>query len=548
MTAPGSPPATRGGPRPSRVPLRITLVALLMALVTLALLVTGVTAASLLKRYLVEQQGTQLVDSLREVRHDQAATFCLTGGQGWYGRQWYTPRGSYTACLGAGSPELVVVSGPRSAQRQPELSRELVTALVADAASWTTGRPGGGPPEALVRSVASRDGETTWLLAARQLPEGPVVVLGSDVGNSDEVIGALVAIEVVVGLIVLAALGLAGYGVVRNSLRPLTTVERTAQAIAAGDLSQRVPDGDGRTEVGRLALAINGMLARIESAFRAQQASEEQARASEERMRRFVADASHELRTPLTSIRGFAELYRQGAAGSPAETARLMQRIESEGARMGGLVEDLLQLARLDMQRPLSLTPVDLAEIAGDAVHDARVMQPDRPITLHVDDSLTEVPVVLGDEARLRQVVGNLVTNALVHTPRTAPVEVRIGEDTSAGGDRVVVQVADEGPGMAPEDAARVFERFYRADASRSRAAGGTGLGLSIVAALVAAHGGDVSLGTAPGRGATFTVRLPRSGPDLGSPPVPAGAPSTPGEGGPGRGTRQPDVPSAGDH
>jgi two-component system OmpR family sensor kinase len=224
-----------------------------------------------------------------------------------------------------------------------------------------------------------------------------------------------------------------------------------------------------------------------------------------------------------------------------------MQRIESEGSRMGVLVEDLLQLARLDQQRPLSLTPVDLAEIAGDAVHDARVLQPDRPVTLHLDDSLTEVPVVLGDEARLRQVVGNLVNNALVHTPETAPVTVRVSEDTSDGGDRVVVRVADEGPGMAPEDAARVFERFYRVDASRSRAAGGTGLGLSIVRALVAAHGGDVALDTAPGRGAVFTVRLPRSGPGgVPTPDLRAGAP--PGPGGPGPVAAGPEVPSAGDH
>jgi two-component system OmpR family sensor kinase len=343
--------------------------------------------------------------------------------------------------------------------------------------------------------------------------------------------------------VVLVALGLAGYGLVRSSLRPLAAVERTAQAIAAGDLSQRVAPGDGRTEVGRLSQALNGMLARIESAFRAQQASQEQARASEERMRRFVADASHELRTPLTSIRGFAELYRQGAVTSPEEVARLMQRIESEGGRMGVLVEDLLQLARLDQQRPLSLTPVDVAELAGDAVADARVLQPDRPIALHLDASLTELPVVLGDEARLRQVVGNLVSNALAHTPGSAPLTLSVGEDTSGGGDRVVLRVADEGPGMAPEDAARVFERFYRADASRSRAAGGTGLGLSIVAALVAAHGGDVTLDTAPGRGAVFTVRLPRSGPDAGDPAATDAAGGVPG-GVP----VWADVPSAGDH
>jgi two-component system OmpR family sensor kinase len=269
------------------------------------------------------------------------------------------------------------------------------------------------------------------------------------------------------------------------------------------------------------------MLSRIEYGFRAQQASEEQARASETRMRRFVADASHELRTPLTSIRGFAELYRQGAVGSPEETARLMQRIESEGARMGVLVEDLLQLARLDQQRPLSITPVDLAEVADDAVHDARAVQPDRPIDLHLDEALSEVPVVLGDEARLRQVVGNLVTNALIHTPPATPVTVTVSDEPAAGtadgddGGVVVLRVADQGPGMAPEDAARVFERFYRADPSRVRTAGGTGLGLAIVSALVAAHGGTVHLDTAPGRGAAFTVRLPRSGPGPAAAPAP---------------------------
>jgi two-component system OmpR family sensor kinase len=229
-------------------------------------------------------------------------------------------------------------------------------------------------------------------------------------------------------------------------------------------------------------------------------------------MRRFVADASHELRTPLTSIRGFAELYRQGAVRTPEETRQLMQRIEAEGARMGLLVEDLLQLARLDQQRPLSILPVDLAEIAGDAVHDARAVQPERPISLHLDPSLTEVPVVLGDEARLRQVVGNLVTNALTHTPRDVRVTLTLAEEPGDP-DSVVLRVADEGPGMAPEDAERVFERFYRAEGSRTRENGGTGLGLAIVASLVAAHGGTVQLRTAPGHGAVFEVRLPRSGP-----------------------------------
>ena len=519
-----APPAARGGSRLPRVPLRITLVALLLVLVAVALVATGLTATSLLKRYLVEQLDQQVDSTLREmVESGNPLTACLLGGE-----QRYVTPGNYTACLVPGDDEPVVLSGPRSDDALPDLDAGAVAVLTDGTGR---GRPGPGGPDA--RTVASEDGDTSWRVTAEELPGGLVLLAGGDLDRDDKVIGRLVAIEVVVGLVVLVALGLAGYALVRSSLRPLAAVERTAQAIAAGDLSQRVPEGDGRTEVGRLSLALNGMLGRIESAFRAQQRSEEQARASEERMRRFVADASHELRTPLTSIRGFAELYRQGAVGSAEETARLMQRIESEGSRMGVLVEDLLQLARLDQQRPLSLTPVDLAEVAGDAVHDGRVLQPDRPVTLQLEDSLTEVPVVLGDEARLRQVVGNLVTNALVHTPPTARVTVSIGEDTSDGGDRVVLRVADEGPGMAPEDAARVFERFYRADASRSRVAGGTGLGLSIVASLVAAHGGDVALDTAPGRGAVFTVRLPRSGPDLGGVPgqVPAGA----------------DVPSAGD-
>ncbi|MGY1732195.1 sensor histidine kinase [Geodermatophilus sp. SYSU D01045] len=528
------------------MPLRITLVAVLLVLVTLALVATGVAATSLLKRYLVAQLDQQLVSTLRDTAGSQDyLTDCLFGS-----RQRYLAPDNYVACVIPGDEEPVVLSGPDDEDDLPALDAEDAAAIAARAAA-----PGGPPPEAgpgrpLAQTVVSGDGDTAWRVTAAELRGGLVLVVGGDLDRDDRVIARLVSIEIVVGLVVLVALGVTGYWLVRSSLRPLAEVERTAQAIAAGDLSQRVAPGDSRTEVGRLSQALNGMLARIESAFRAQKASEEQARASEERMRRFVADASHELRTPLTSIRGFAELYRQGAVTSPEETARLMQRIESEGGRMGVLVEDLLQLARLDQQRPLSIAPVDLAEVAGDAVQDARVLQPDRPISLHLDDSLTEVPVVLGDEARLRQVVGNLVTNALVHTPETAQVTVSIGEDTSDGGDRVVLRVADEGPGMAPQDAARVFERFYRADASRSRVAGGTGLGLSIVAALVAAHGGDVSLDTAPGRGAAFTVRLPRSGPEL--PGVPGGAPgAAPGpapDGPPGQPAEPAGLPSAGEH
>ncbi len=474
------------------MPLRITLVALLVALVAVALAVTGFTATSLLRDYLAEQQADQLRTTVQYVAYDTPLAEVQCSGPAGLP---YAGQGLYLACLDADG-----------------VYRELAPAgkSVPEMGGLTAGNAAGHGGETFTRRSA--DGKVFWRLAVVQLDNGLTVAVGQDVADDQALLTRLVRIELVVGLLVLAAMAVAGYLLVRNSLRPLREVEHTAQAIAAGDLSRRVPAGNERTEVGRLSTALNGMLGRIESSFRAQQASEEQARASETRMRRFVADASHELRTPLTSIRGFAELHRQGAVQGPEDTGRIMQRIEAEATRMGLLVEDLLQLARVDQQRPLTLGPVDLAELAGDAVHDARAVQPDRPLSLLLDPSLTDVPVVTGDEARLRQVIGNLVTNALTHTPADARVTVRLSEDP-ADADVVVLTVSDEGPGLAPADAERVFERFYRADSSRTRAAGGTGLGLSIVASLVAAHGGTVDLTTAPGRGATFTVRLPRSGP-----------------------------------
>ncbi|PZA21744.1 sensor histidine kinase [Modestobacter versicolor] len=474
------------------MPLRVTLVALLVLLVTVALAATGFAATSLLRGYLLDQQDRQLREAITEVAEQDPATLAVACTQ---------PRiaipGSYLACLGAsGVVRQYAVRGTYTSL--PDLS-EMDAGNAADYGQRTF-------------TVRSRDGSTTWRLVVAPVSADLAIVVGSDLGEDKAVVTRLVRIQLVIGLLVLAAMGLAGYLLVRNSLRPLQEVEVTAQAIAAGDLSRRVPAGDERTEVGRLSGALNGMLGRIESSFRAQQASEEQAVASEARMRRFVADASHELRTPLTSIRGFAELHRQGAVRGAEDTGRVLSRIEAEATRMGLLVEDLLQLARLDQQRPLTLGPVDLAELAGDAVHDARAVQPDRPVTLRLDESLSDAPVVQGDEARLRQVIGNLVTNALTHTPVEAKVTVTLSEDP-ADPDVVVLAVRDEGPGLAPGDADRVFERFYRADASRTRAAGGTGLGLSIVASLVAAHGGRVDLTTAPGEGSTFAVRLPRSGP-----------------------------------
>ena len=331
---------------------------------------------------------------------------------------------------------------------------------------------------------------------------GELTTVAIDLSDVQSTVRSLIYAQVGIGAAVLLVLGVAGFAVVRRSLRPLVEVEQTAAAIAAGQLDRRVPERDPRTEVGRLSLALNGMLAQIQRAVASSESSAEHARSSEDRMRRFITDASHELRTPLTTIRGFAELYRQGAA---TDVEMLMSRIESESSRMGLLVEDLLLLARLDAQRPLERHRVDLLALATDAVHDAQSIAPKREITMEVFDG-PGTPEVLGDEARLRQVLGNLVANALQHTPETAGVTVRVGTDR----DNAVLEVCDEGPGMTSQDAHRVFERFYRTDSSRARASGGTGLGLSIVDSLVYAHGGTVTVTTAPGQGCRFKVNLPR--------------------------------------
>jgi two-component system OmpR family sensor kinase len=303
-------------------------------------------------------------------------------------------------------------------------------------------------------------------------------------------------VEFIVAICVLLALAFLTWLVVELGLKPLRNMEETAGAIAAGDLSRRVEVVDENTEVGRLGIALNEMLHQIETAF------DERAE-SEERLRRFVADASHELRTPLTSIRGYAELFRRGAADRPEDLEKTMRRIEEEAARMGILVDDLLLLARLDQGRPLEREPVDLTRLATDAVDDARAIAPTRPFD-YIPNGSVFVP---GDDARLRQVLANLLQNANRHTPPETPVHVRI----EATDNEAIIEVRDEGPGMSPEIAAHVFERFWRSDPSRQRGSGGAGLGLAIVAAIAEAHGGRAEVDTAPGRGATFRVHLPRA-------------------------------------
>ncbi len=338
-----------------------------------------------------------------------------------------------------------------------------------------------------------------------RLPAG--VVIASSLDDVTSTTNRLGTAFLLIGAVVVALLGIAGWFAVRAGLRPLRRIEATAAEIAAGrPLSHRMPEASPRTEVGRLSSALNGMLAQIESAFAARAESEQQ-------MRRFVADASHELRTPLAGIRGFAELYRMGALADEADVKRTMARIESEAVRLGGLVEDLLTLVRMDEQRPLQLAPMDLRSLAVDALHDTTALDPTRAVALTGPGGPGTAPgpaPVLGDEARLRQVVANLVGNAVAHTPAGTPIRIGVGTLDGHG----VLEVADRGPGLTPEQAARVFERFYRVDASRSRTTGGgAGLGLSIAAALAAAHHGTVDLDTTPAQGTTFRLRIPLPAP-----------------------------------
>ncbi|OWY81648.1 cell wall metabolism sensor histidine kinase WalK [Rhodococcus sp. BUPNP1] len=458
------------------LPLRWTLVAALVLLAGIGLLASGVAVTSALQNSLLSRVDRDLEEAARTwARPDRPPPTPPLDAP----NSRRPPSPFYVQAVDADGRVLFVVNDESTA---PDVSDD------------PTGRP--------VTVGSAGDDGPHWRVMSTENASGVVTTVGMSLAETEETVDRLVVLQTVIGAVVLVALAVAGGVVVRMSLRPLDEVERTAAAIAEGDLSERVPEGDPRTEIGRLSVTFNAMLGRIESAFAATAASEESARRSEEKMRRFVADAGHELRTPLTTIRGFAELYRQGAS---TDTGMLMERIEREARRMGLLVEDLLMLARLDEQRPLDRSPVDLLAVAADAVHNARAVAPERTITLDIIDG-PGTPEVLGDDARLRQVLSNLVTNALTHTPPGADVTVRVGTaDTDA-----VLEVADTGPGLDPDDRERVFERFYRADASRTRASGGSGLGLSIVAALVAAHGGKVEVESEKGVGSTFRVRIPR--------------------------------------
>ena len=586
-----------------RTPLRTKLITAVLALVIVALAVISVASVVLLRTNLTTQQDPKLrsnfdryVASASSITATPGATEITTSGlllglQG-TGGQLTSPNSQGQSFPGMGN-----LRGQGSLPSLPT------------SANWANS------PNGVILTVPAQSGGDSWRVMAVAVSftnattgktEPGTLVLGVDLGPVNADIERLAIVDLAVSGAIVIVLAMVAIAVVQANLRPLNDIELSAGQIAQGHLDHRVPEGDPRTEVGSLSRSLNAMLTQIERAFHAQEESEQAAHDSEERMRRFIADASHELRTPLTTIRGFAAHYRmRGGAGgrprganggrngrledqeqssrtdalvpesangsltgvaSPAAESRsgtsredppsassssadgmppeeldhLIARVEAEATRMGLLVEDLLTLARLDQQRPLNIAPVDVLTLAADAVQDARIVSPGRPIDLIVAPGTAFL--VDGDEQRLRQVLGNLVNNAITHTPAGTPVRVKIGAGTlppmadgrargpasadengfassvggtGAGRDQpvpaVVLDVEDDGPGMPAEQAQRVFERFYRADAARNRASGGTGLGLAIVAGLVNAHGGTVSVRTAPGQGADFQVRLPLS-------------------------------------
>jgi two-component system OmpR family sensor kinase len=350
-------------------------------------------------------------------------------------------------------------------------------------------------PTGRLFTVSGENGDDNrYRVIAERAPFGSgTTVVAVPMTEVDQNLRRLLIVEALVIAGVLALLGLAAWAVVRVGLLPLDRMGHTAGAIAGGDLSHRVESTDPRTEVGRLGIALNAMLDRLERAFAARQESED-------RLRQFIADASHELRTPLASIRGYAELFRMGAARSPEDTAKAMRRIEDEAARMGVLVEDLLTLARLDEIAAAPHTAVDLGRLVGDAIDDARATAPDRDIDSRVDGETA----VRGDAHQLRQVLANLLRNALVHTPAGTAIEVSAARD----GREVRLEVRDHGPGLPTDDPQEIFERFWRSEGGRERGRGGAGLGLAIVAGIVDAHGGRVEARNAPGGGASFVVHL----------------------------------------
>jgi two-component system OmpR family sensor kinase len=471
--------------RLARRPLRVKLSLLMVALLAAGLVISSLLATAALRGYLMDRVDETLVGASRPFASFPSV---IPPNQFADDRGPRPPSMFYVSIVAADGTTVVETPSEEASVPLLPAGQELEA---LEGTLLTVGSVDGGEEWRLV--VTPLTGQAGWALVAFPLAEVQATV------------ARLVLLQVIVGVVVILIAGVVGFVVVRRSLRPLDEMAVTAQEIAEGDLSLRVPEDVSSAEVDQLASSFNTMVTRIEASFEAQTASEVQARQSEARMRRFIADAGHELRTPLTSIRGYAELIEQGAA---TDTVEAVSRIQSEAQRMGELVDDLQLLARMDEQRPMDRGPVDLAAVTAEAVEAARVADPDRSMALVVDGG---PPVVTGDARRLRQVLDNLLSNAVRYSPGGTRVSVTVSRETGAS--RVArVSVTDLGQGLSEEDASRVFDRLYRTDEARSRVHGGSGLGLAIVRSIVEAHGGSVFVDTEIGRGSTFGFTIPANG------------------------------------
>jgi two-component system, OmpR family, sensor kinase len=463
--------------------LRTRVMAAAALLVAITSLVTAVLSTTLLRGYLLSRSDAQLQDfakvASRIVQRQQLQPDA-------HSRPQTLPTQFLVEVIGANG-KIQVPGGPLGSAKGLRLSAAHLRDTGTPFTATSAGTAGG-----------------SWRVLVQRLSGGGHLVIAYSLGDLNSTVTRLEVADALAGAVAVILLAGIGLPLMRASLAPLARIEAEAEAIAGGDLSRRIDHPAGNTEVGRLAEALDVMLASIETAYLARADGEGRALRSQERMRRFVADASHELRTPLTSVRGLAEYgMQQGDAATREELLRLMSQITGEADRMSRLVADLLLLARFDTGRPLDRRPTDLASLAAEAVQRARVIDPGRPITIEAADPV----IVDGDEERLRQVIDNLIGNALRHTPSGSPVAVTVSGGTS----HADLTVTDHGPGMTEEQASRVFERFYRTDDARTRERGGAGLGLAIAASLAAAHGGEITVDTGRGLGAAFHLRLPQA-------------------------------------
>jgi two-component system OmpR family sensor kinase len=471
--------------------LRARLVAGLLALLVLAFGGVGLATTEALRHFLVDRLDQQLVDAggryAASLEHGAAVGRADTRAQA---------PGTFGARLLAGRVTAAgVVDGDADDESEPN-DDDVVTLTAAEQRLLAALPVDGAARSARIAELGG------YRLRAFSGHDGDVLVTGLPLQPVDGTAGRLVSLELTVFAVALVAVGVAGTLWVRWSLRPLDRVVATAERVAALPLdtgavalSERVPDDDPRTEVGRVGAALNGMLGHVGSALTSRHEVEE-------RLRSFAADASHELRTPVAAVRGHAELALRHPGPVPQPVHHSLERIEAEARRMGAIVEDLLLLARLDAGRPLADEEVDLTRLALDGAADARAAGPDHRWRLELP---VEPVLVRGDADRLSQLVANLLANARTHTPPGTEVTLRL---TAADG-VVRLAVADTGPGIPPELAERVFERFVRGDRARSRSTGSTGLGLAIVQAVAVAHGGSVAVASGSD-GTVFTVRLPQ--------------------------------------